>query len=228
MNKYGAVLLTFFTLGLGMVTSSANAALIATWSDPGTSSFSFVDNDDNNDGIGHLTASSTGINSLFLAQLGVTFTNASYTLKDTGGGALSTTSQVNSGGIIQAAFEGGILEIKTDSAEHTYAAGTVLLTATFDSATGFFGTVLSSDITANNVTFSGPALNGLVVTNEIFTFSPANIVPGSALIGDPDMEDWVATTAFTSSATLIPVPAAVWLFGSDLLGLVGIARRKTV
>ena len=86
MNKYGAVLLTFFTLGLGMVTSSANAALIATWSDPGTSSFSFVDNDDNNDGIGHLTASSTGINSLFLAQLGVTFTNASYTLKDTGGG----------------------------------------------------------------------------------------------------------------------------------------------
>lgn len=28
--------------------------------------------------------------------------------------------------------------------------------------------------------------------------------------------------------TVIPVPAAVWLFGSGLLGLVGIARRKTV
>jgi hypothetical protein len=26
--------------------------------------------------------------------------------------------------------------------------------------------------------------------------------------------------------TVIPVPAAVWLFGSGLLGLVGIARRK--
>jgi len=25
---------------------------------------------------------------------------------------------------------------------------------------------------------------------------------------------------------VIPVPAAVWLFGSGLLGLVGIARRK--
>ena len=26
--------------------------------------------------------------------------------------------------------------------------------------------------------------------------------------------------------TVIPVPAAVWLFGSGLLGLVGVARRK--
>ena len=26
----------------------------------------------------------------------------------------------------------------------------------------------------------------------------------------------------------VPVPAAVWLFGSGLLGLVGIARRKKI
>ena len=31
-------------------------------------------------------------------------------------------------------------------------------------------------------------------------------------------------TSYTPSA--IPVPAAVWLFGSGLLGLVGVARRK--
>lgn len=31
----------------------------------------------------------------------------------------------------------------------------------------------------------------------------------------------------TVSLTAVPVPAAVWLFGSGLLGLVGIARRKT-
>ena len=29
------------------------------------------------------------------------------------------------------------------------------------------------------------------------------------------------------STTVIPVPAAVWLFGSGLLGLVGVARRRT-
>jgi hypothetical protein len=27
-------------------------------------------------------------------------------------------------------------------------------------------------------------------------------------------------------ATVVPVPAAVWLFGSGLLGLIGVARRK--
>jgi hypothetical protein len=27
-------------------------------------------------------------------------------------------------------------------------------------------------------------------------------------------------------APVVPVPAAVWLFGSGLLGLVGVARRK--
>ena len=30
------------------------------------------------------------------------------------------------------------------------------------------------------------------------------------------------------SASVVPVPAAVWLFGSGLLGLIGIARRKKV
>jgi len=29
-----------------------------------------------------------------------------------------------------------------------------------------------------------------------------------------------------TSVTLIPLPAAVWLFGSGLLGLIGIARRR--
>lgn len=30
----------------------------------------------------------------------------------------------------------------------------------------------------------------------------------------------------TTPATVVPVPAAVWLFGSGLLGLVGVARRR--
>ena len=33
---------------------------------------------------------------------------------------------------------------------------------------------------------------------------------------------------FSHDATYVPVPAAVWLFGSGLLGMVGIARRKKV
>ena len=33
-------------------------------------------------------------------------------------------------------------------------------------------------------------------------------------------------TGITITPTAVPVPAAVWLFGSGLLGLVGVARRK--
>jgi hypothetical protein len=29
-------------------------------------------------------------------------------------------------------------------------------------------------------------------------------------------------------AAIVPLPAAVWLFGSGLLGLIGMARRKNV
>ena len=39
--------------------------------------------------------------------------------------------------------------------------------------------------------------------------------------------DWnLAADGTLSYGTVIPVPAAVWLFGSGLLGLVGVARRK--
>jgi len=39
-------------------------------------------------------------------------------------------------------------------------------------------------------------------------------------------DDAFDTTRFTAQVELVPVPPALWLFGSGLLGLVGIARRK--
>jgi hypothetical protein len=34
------------------------------------------------------------------------------------------------------------------------------------------------------------------------------------------------TAAATTSVTVVPVPAAAWLFGSGLIGLISLARRK--
>jgi len=34
--------------------------------------------------------------------------------------------------------------------------------------------------------------------------------------------------ALSEEITIVPVPAAAWLFGSGLLGLTGMARRKKV
>jgi hypothetical protein len=47
----------------------------------------------------------------------------------------------------------------------------------------------------------------------------------AAHVGDFDGQYGVTSAQFAGS-TLVPVPAAVWLFGSGLIGLVGVARRK--
>jgi len=41
---------------------------------------------------------------------------------------------------------------------------------------------------------------------------------------DSDFDDMLVRAKFTS--TVVPVPAAAWLFGSGLLGLIGLARRR--
>lgn len=45
---------------------------------------------------------------------------------------------------------------------------------------------------------------------------PGGLLPGTILIDDLNL----------GVVSAVPVPAAVWLFGSGLLGLVGVARRK--
>ena len=47
--------------------------------------------------------------------------------------------------------------------------------------------------------------------------------PGTAMTAGPFVG---FSPTFSGIATAVPVPAAVWLFGSGLLGLVGVARRK--
>lgn len=59
----------------------------------------------------------------------------------------------------------------------------------------------------------------VTITNTLFAFG---FEPSS--IATIEKTDAVLTLGLTPTA--IPIPAAAWLFGSGLLGLVGIARRK--
>ena len=45
---------------------------------------------------------------------------------------------------------------------------------------------------------------------------------------DSNFIDAPITSATLATVSAVPVPAAVWLFGSGLIGLVGMARRKKV
>ena len=61
------------------------------------------------------------------------------------------------------------------------------------------------------------ALNFFGITSDVAITSISWNAPSSRLIAD----NFVYETA-----AVVPVPAAVWLFGSGLLGLIGFARRK--
>lgn len=62
--------------------------------------------------------------------------------------------------------------------------------------------------------------DGLDSDHNASDFGSACLTPGSANIG--------GTGDCSASLNPVPVPAAAWLFGSGLIGLVGIGRRKLV
>jgi len=74
--------------------------------------------------------------------------------------------------------------------------------------------LVASDSSAGFLHLSGTGVvsgNGYVATNATWSFSANNATKYSMSV--------------TALAT-VPVPAAAWLFGSGLIGLVGVARRK--
>ena len=42
----------------------------------------------------------------------------------------------------------------------------------------------------------------------------------------PDGGTWTSVALLRATASPIPIPSVMWLFGSGLIGLVGLARRK--
>lgn len=79
--------------------------------------------------------------------------------------------------------------------------------------------------------------NGLEIGRVAFGQSPATAGGFSGLISDQAIASAEITCTFNNDfkcgvydiqfgTTVIPIPPAVWLFGSGLLGLVGMARRK--
>lgn len=172
------------------------------------------------------------------------FANTTFTLTNAVGGDLSFDNDGDNifpGVDAFFVFE-GILTI--DSPDNT--ADSPLLQATFTSATFIAPFAVSaSDVTFDNVDFSGEALNilggeGATSENESFSFALTNFQ--YVLSEDQDsfasysaelvFKPATATASFTSSADIIaapvPVPAALPLMISGLLSGLMFGRRKEV
>ena len=196
------------TIGTLAITSAASAATVATFADPATGPatplFAF------NAGTGVLTGGWVGMPNLLLQTPGLPlipdFANAQFTMTP-----ISATG----------APTFGIYPMGGGSISFFDATNTPLLTITFSNATlvsslGFGG----SDFRSNNVTFTGPILAGFIVSNEAFSFSFANPVSASPA------GSYTATSSFTSSADLAPIPAPASAALLGLGGLVAIRRRR--
>jgi len=83
--------------------------------------------------------------------------------------------------------------------------------------------------TGSNTAAWGDPINALAIDLADFSGFDTSRVDGiRLLIGDGYDVNNSAVPAFVGAYNIaaVPVPAAVWLFGSGLLGLVGVARRR--
>lgn len=105
------------------------------------------------------------------------------------------------------------------------------------------GTVINGSFSISP--FTPPQTNLFVIGGWQLDLSSLNIVDqtasiltmeGTGVLSGTGFEDtnaiWTFSAQGTGSSysmtiTAVPVPAAVWLFGSGLIGLIAIARRKT-
>lgn len=98
------------------------------------------------------------------------------------------------------------------------------------------GFTQSLDMSGWTISWNGISPIDLIDEMATITCSLADCAAGSsyqlnlsANYVDPDPHIWVTipyALHLEGSVSAVPVPAAVWLFGSGLAGLVGVARRK--
>ena len=124
--------------------------------------------------------------------------------------------------VSQGILRGGMVSHALDTA------GTDPLGSTFFADPAFGGNnIFGYQFDDLDSTVTGFLADGATVgvKSEMFVRlrAPGFETGGAASIGDPLN---LAAGAFSGSLSIVPVPAAAWLFGSGLLGLIGIARRK--
>ena len=159
-------------------------------------------------------------------NLGPNSVSFSINPRDAVGGALDTTFIYDSPNF--APFSGAIEHSGRIQFNNAIDVGDFTIRAEAGRPAGTSGFVVESTFGLSAILFdiANPIIeafdNSLVISADILV-SPelANTLHAPTLAGvDAGM------ALVDARSTVVPVPAAVWLFGSGLIGLIGIARRK--
>jgi len=106
-----------------------------------------------------------------------------------------------------------------------------LLNTTFDSTNGIDYFFTGGSVTAGsyfNTTVTTLSISSyLGLASFSADFADGGRIEGGFLLTSGDLSgDFTGSFLTAKAGPVVPVPAAVWLFGSGLLGLVAVARRK--
>jgi len=99
------------------------------------------------------------------------------------------------------------------------------ITVYADDSNGYGGVAAPLSITINGTNFS--VADPASADPLVLTFDNLNLNTADVDITFYRRSSWVFVSEVTfENASAVPVPAAAWLFGSGLLGLIGMSRKK--
>ena len=104
-------------------------------------------------------------------------------------------------------------------------------TGVSSAANTFFNITLTDNLGGTVFSWAPDQLNHGITGNTTYSFdsTASGVRPLSADTGSLTAGDYTLNIKMenqVNGAAVVPVPAAVWLFGSGLIGLIGLARRK--
>ncbi|MDP3331432.1 MAG: flocculation-associated PEP-CTERM protein PepA [Methylococcaceae bacterium] len=110
----------------------------------------------------------------------------------------------------------------------TISGGNGLLSPLFGIGAGQYSLNLLGSFGSYNSAVYNPGIGGANALFSLNANSSPLIAAVSSVQGHSVAGGFAATTTGTLTLTAVPVPAAVWLFGSALVGLTSITRRKAL
>jgi hypothetical protein len=163
--------------------------------------------------------SATGTNPWSTTTLSGTIGSYGYFLIREGSASVAYTKALPNADLVGATGTTGLLNLGATAGKVALVSNTTALSGISPLATSFVD-LIGYGTTANNTTGN---LVALTVTNQTAVIRGQGGLANTFTVGTPNPHNSLSSA---NAPVTTPIPAAAWLLGSGLMGLVGIRRRQ--